>query len=267
MARARPVVGCRSPLDELAVDHDVVFAMIPVTGVFLALAVAGALRRDVDSGGARPSTMDPLRSMHRFRCSLLLAAALGACAPGGAAAPSVSDPALQDALLRRVAADQAVRDTFATQLRATGTITPELAASMRAVDSANLAWLKPQLRQHGFPSRRAVGKEGVQAAALLVQHADADPAFQAEVLPLLEAAFRAGEVPGQEVAMLTDRVAKARGRPQRYGTQTTIVDGRVIFDPIDDSAGVDTRRAAMGLPPLAEYKAALDSLFGQPGGP
>ncbi len=211
--------------------------------------------------------MTQLPSTRQFRRPLLLAAGIGACAPGGAAPPAVSDPALQDTLLRRVARDQAVRDTFAAQLRATGTITPALAASLRAVDSANLAWLKPQLRQHGFPSRRAVGKEGVQAAALLIQHADADPAFQAEVLPLLEAAFRAGDMPGQEVAMLTDRVAKAQGRPQRYGTQTTIVGGRVIFDPIEDSAGVDARRAGMGLPPLLEYKAALDSLFGQEPGP
>jgi hypothetical protein len=166
-------------------------------------------------------------------------------------------------LLTRVARDQAVRDTFAAQLRTGGTLTPELLASLRAVDSANLAWLKPQLLMTGFPNRAQVGKDGVQAAALLVQHSDADPAFQAEVLPLLEAAFRAGDVTGQEVAMLTDRVAKAQGRPQRYGTQATITDGRVIFDPIEDSTGVDARRAAMGLPPLAEYKAVLDSAYGQ----
>ena len=202
--------------------------------------------------------------MHRPYCSLLLACGLSvACSPTPPARPRDSDPALKQELLSRVARDQAVRDTFATQLRATGTITPELAASMRAVDSANLAWLKPQLRQRGFPTQSQVGKEGVQAAALLIQHADADPAFQAEVLPMLEGAFRAGNVTGQEVAMLTDRVAKAQGRPQRYGTQTTILNGRVIFDPIEDSAGVDARRAAMGLPSLAVYRAVLDSVYGR----
>ncbi|HEX5004243.1 MAG TPA: DUF6624 domain-containing protein, partial [Gemmatimonadales bacterium] len=109
--------------------------------------------------------------------------------------------------------------------------------------------------------------DGVAAAALLVQHADADPAFQATVLPMLEAAFRAGTVTGQELAMLTDRVAKAQGRPQRYGTQTTVIDGRVIFDPIEDSGQVDARRAAMGLPPLAEYKRVLDSAYARPQAP
>jgi hypothetical protein len=148
--------------------------------------------------------------------------AIAACSPRPAGPPPPTEPGLQQELLARVARDQAVRDTFTEQLRATGTLTPSLLASMRAVDSANLAWLKPQLRTNGFPTRAQVG------TALLVQHADADPGFQAEMLPFLEAAFQAGDLTGQEVAMLTDRVAKARGRP-----------------------------------PLAEYKMILDSVYGQ----
>jgi Family of unknown function (DUF6624) len=194
----------------------------------------------------------------------LLIVLLSGCSPSSRNAPSVEDTGLRDQLLARVAQDQAVRDTFAMQLRETGTLTRELIASMQAVDSANLAWLKPQIQRTGFPTAAQVGREGVAAAALLVQHADADPSFQAAVLPLLEAAFKAGVVSGQEVAMLTDRVAKAQGRPQRFGTQTTIADGRVVIDPIADSAQVDARRAAMGLPPLAEYKRVLDSAYARP---
>ncbi|MEO8140678.1 MAG: DUF6624 domain-containing protein, partial [Gemmatimonadota bacterium] len=186
-----------------------------------------------------------------------------ACTTRADVPPPATDLRLQRELLTRVASDQAVRDTFAAQLRATGTLTPAVVASMRAVDSVNLAWLKPQLRSAGFPTRAQVGKEAVQAAALLVQHADAEPTFQAEVLPLIEAAYRAGDLTGQEVAMLTDRVAKAQGRPQRYGTQTTGIDGRIVFDPIEDSAHVDARRASMGLPPLAIYKQLLDSMYGR----
>ena len=192
---------------------------------------------------------------------------LGGCAPGSRDAASVEDSGLREQLLSRVARDQAVRDTFAMQLRETGTLTPELIASMRAVDSANLAWLKPQILRAGFPTTAQVGREGVLAAALLVQHADADPGFQAAVLPMLEAAHKVGIVSGQEVAMLTDRVAKAQGRPQRFGTQTTIADGRVVIDPIADSAQVDARQAAMGLPPLTEYKRVLDSAYARPQAP
>jgi hypothetical protein len=201
------------------------------------------------------------------RCGVLVVTALAACSPGPPARSAVADPDLREQLLGRVTRDQAVRETFAFQLRATGTLTPELIASMQRVDSVNLAWLKPQIQQHGFPTIAQVGRDGVAAAALLVQHADADPAFQAVVLPLLEAAFKAGTVRGQEFAMLTDRVAKAQGRPQRFGTQTTISDGRVVIDPIADSAEVDARRAAVGLPPLAEYKRLLDSMYARPHAP
>jgi hypothetical protein len=172
-----------------------------------------------------------------------------------------ADSAFRYNLLDRVARDQAVRDTLVSQLRTTGAPTPALIASLQHVDSSNLAWIKPRLQTTGFPTPDAVGRDGVQAAFLLVQHADADPAFQAEMLPLLQVAFERGDVAGQEIALLTDRVAKAQGRAQPYGTQTTIRDGVVIFDPIADSANVDARRQSLGLPTLADYKRLLDSIY------
>jgi hypothetical protein len=101
---------------------------------------------------------------------------------------------------------------------------------------------------------------------LLVQHADRDPAFQAEMLPHLAEAYRRGEIPGQSLALLTDRVAKAQGRPQVYGTQTTFRGREPIVDPIADSANVDARRAELGLPPLAVYMRFLDSMVRHSGG-
>jgi hypothetical protein len=83
----------------------------------------------------------------------------------------------------------------------------------------------------------------------------------------VEAAYRAGQVDGQSVALLTDRVAKARGRLQIYGTQTTFQGSEPVFDPIEDSAGVDARRARLGLLPLAVYKQKLDSMVAAAGRP
>ncbi len=94
-----------------------------------------------------------------------------------------------------------------------------------------------------------------------MQHADRDTSFQARVLPLLEAAHRRGQAQGQHVALLTDRLATARGEPQVYGTQAALSDGRMVVGPIRDSSDVDARRTAMGLPPLAEYLRVLDSLY------
>ena len=86
------------------------------------------------------------------------------------------------------------------------------------------------------------------------------PRFR-RVLPFLEAAHRRGQAQGQHVALLTDRLARARGEPQIYGTQAALRDGRMTADPIRDSSGVDARRAAMGLQPLAEYLRVLDSVY------
>ncbi len=187
-------------------------------------------------------------------CAALSQGAIACARQGG-------DPALRAELLRRLAQDQSIRDTFLTQVRTSGQPHPAVVARMRAVDSTNTVWLKDLIRRDGWPRGTAVGPDGQQAAFLLVQHADRDTAFQAGVLPLLQEAHAAGEIPGEAVALLTDRLAKARGQRQRYGTQTTIQNGRPVVDPIEDSVNVDARRAALGMPPLAAYKRRLDSLY------
>jgi hypothetical protein len=175
------------------------------------------------------------------------------------------DEPLRAELLRRLAADQAIRDSVTAALRAGGPVPDALARRMLAVDSANTRWLRPELARLGaFPTRAQVGADGVEAAFLLVQHADHDPAFQEAALPLLERAHAAGDVDGESVALLTDRVLRAQGRPQRYGTQADVVDGAVRLAPIADSAGVDARRRAMGMMALADSKRVLDSVYAPP---
>jgi hypothetical protein len=137
-------------------------------------------------------------------------------------------------------------------------------ARVIAVDTANTAWLRQIIAERGWPGKILVGADGANAAFLFVQHADRDTAFQAAALPLLERAYAAGEATGQQLALLTDRVATARGQRQVYGSQADIVAGHVIVKPIADSARVDARRARVGLPPLAEYIRMLDSLYTRP---
>ena len=56
-----------------------------------------------------------------------------------------------------------------------------------------------------------------------------------------------------EVAMLEDRIRTFEGRPQRYGTQFDWDEhGRLSPLPLEDPAGVDARRRAIGLGPLAQ---------------
>jgi hypothetical protein len=171
------------------------------------------------------------------RPAALLLTLTAACGSSRSNLPSAADSLFRAELLARVAVDQAVRDSFSLEMQQTGTLSDTLVVHMHALDSANGTWLGQRLRAQGLPTRARVGSDGVKAALLLIQHADWNPAFQAEMLPLVEQAFQAGEVEGQELAMLTDRVLKTQGRPQRYGTQMTSLDGVVRIDPIEDSAG------------------------------
>lgn len=172
------------------------------------------------------------------------------------------DDALRAELLRRVAADQEARERFVAALQAGTAPDTGLFIELKTIDSSNALWLQEAVARHGWPERDVVGEEGARAAFLLVQHADHDTAFQAAMLPALDAAFRRGQAEGQSVALLTDRLAVARHEPQVFGSQTTVTDGRITFAPIADSGGVDARRARMGFPPLDEYRRVLDSVYG-----
>ena len=198
-------------------------------------------------------------SLFRHSSLLMSAVLVTACTDSG------PDTVLRDQLLARRETDQAIRDTLIRIIqRGGGRITqPDSAVElrMRAIDSANTTWLKQIVAEHGWPGRSLVGQEGADAAYLIAQHAIHDPEFQAEALRLMEEAYRAGEMDGSQVAYLTDRVAVQAGRPQRYGSQFKIRDGVIVIDPIEDSATVDERRAAVGLPPLAEYVRQADSIF------
>jgi hypothetical protein len=197
----------------------------------------------------------------RLSVALCTLAVSSACNPGAKPVISAQDAAYRAELLQRLKVDQGIRDTFAQDMRTLGWPSATTASRMATVDSENTAWLRKKILAEGFPTPEQVGREGVNAAFLLVQHADADLEFQERVLPMIEAAYRRGTVDGQNLGLLTDRVLKAHGHKQRYGTQTTMKAGQIVIDPIEDSANVDDRRAMLGLPPLKDYKRLLDSIY------
>ena len=67
------------------------------------------------------------------------------------------------------------------------------------------------------------------------------------------------EISQLNLAMLTDRVLLAEGKHQIYGTQFVIRDGEWVPLRLEDEENVDDRRAEVGLPPLAEYKAMIEA--------
>ncbi len=119
------------------------------------------------------------------------------------------------------------------------------------------------VRQYGWPGPELVGKDGTEAAFLLVQHSNL--AFQKEMLPLVQNAYRSGKLSGQSYALLLDRVLVGEGKPQVYGTQAKRFEEwkgkEPVLEPIEDEANVDKRRAEVGLSPLAEYIELLKRLY------
>jgi hypothetical protein len=163
-------------------------------------------------------------------------------------------------LEERGRADQEVREGFGVD----GRLDTVQVRKMMQVDSSNTAWLKAYVARWGFPTSDQVGREAVEAAFLIVQHAVQDTAFMRSMLPAIEQAHARGDLKGEAVAMLVDRVQVHEGSPQTYGTQISLHDGRWVLDPIADSAHVDERRARMGMPPLAQYLRMVDSVLKTP---
>jgi hypothetical protein len=134
------------------------------------------------------------------------------------------------------------------------------------IDAANLKRLKDIVTQDGFPTRSMVGDEGVDAAWLLTQHADSDPAFQARILKILTVRVRQRAFDTGEFALLTDRVLIHQGKPQRYGSQFGNDGSGLKPDKMEDPEHVDQRRASVGLGTLAEYSCAMQAIYGTSGG-
>lgn len=207
------------------------------------------------------------------RCGVAVLVAIELIGCGGSAKPpqatlppavatgAAPNDSLRYELMLRVRTDQASRERFMIRQQTNGRVDSSDVARLGTVDTANTHWLERVIARQGWPTAAQVGPAGVRGALLLVQHADLDTAFQARVLPAIQKAYAAGELPGGDVAMLTDRVAVNQGRPQVYGTQAKLANGRWVPVPIADSATVDARRAAMGLPPLRDYFRILDSLY------
>jgi hypothetical protein len=170
-------------------------------------------------------------------------------------------PRLRQELLKRVSEDQRIR----SELIKKGIDHPDpvLLAQMNRIDAINTARIGVIIKQHGWPGPKLIGRDGTDAFFLLAQHAD--PAFQKKVLPLVQKAYSRGVLTGQNYALFTDRVLVESGKPQIYGTAAKQFDQwnnkEPVFEPIEDEANVDRRRAAVGLTPLSEYREFLKRLY------
>ncbi|MGI4842786.1 MAG: DUF6624 domain-containing protein [Janthinobacterium lividum] len=200
--------------------------------------------------------------MHR---TYLPAALLAACLaqPSTAAAHDASGSACDDyagALAAMATADGALRRRI-DYLDPDSTPQRRLAGHVLLVERTNAQRLRALMARCGWPSAATHGAPAVKDAWLVVRHAERDLPFQKQVLASVEqAASAGGDSLDESFAYLYDRIAVMEKRPQHYGTQLsapTRVYCALAFDPMDDRAQVEARRARLGMAPLDDYRRAV----------
>jgi hypothetical protein len=153
-----------------------------------------------------------------------------------------ANPDLRDDILRMAEADQRVRQRKDFD-----------AAKMEETDKQNEAPLRNIIDKYGVPTISMVGPKAANAFVLMVQHQSAE--FRQRVLPGLKANVDAGEADPEAYALVYDRLQRNMGRKQFYGTQLEcIANGTLEEAPLEDPAGVDERRAELGMLRLALYE-------------
>jgi hypothetical protein len=161
-----------------------------------------------------------------------------------------TNDSLRHVLLALRDRDQAPRAEFGARVGDTAYV-----RQLLSLDSTLTAEMGVILDRFGLPTRSMVGAAGSDAAMLVVQHS---ASLQERVLALAKA-LPSGEVSPEKLAMLEDRVLVHHGKPQRFGTQFTAgPDGVFRFSPVSDTAGLDARRSAAGMPPMRQYVCLLE---------
>lgn len=183
---------------------------------------------------------------------------------GGSLADQLKNRMLPDQMLRISWGQGDGADAPPLPPKAKAIVDVRLGAAMADVDRSNTEWLKGVVAKHGWPTISEVGKQAAGIAWLLTQHADADLPFQLKVLRVMEPLIPNREVDKQDYALLYDRVMlKITGKQHR--TQLTCIGGKHVPQPLEDDAQLASRRAAMGLPQMADYlKLVQEHLGGSP---
>lgn len=174
------------------------------------------------------------------------------------------------ALLRAVVREQVYRKAMSWSASGGPALAPKveevlmrrLTMLMSIEDGKNTAMLKALVAEKGWPSISRVGARASDAAWLIAQHADLDPAFQLRALRLMEPLVAKGEVSKPNYAYLYDRVMLKIVGTQRYGTQMTCEAGKRVLRRIEVGVKVDAARAEVELGPVAGYIAMMNTNFG-----
>lgn len=162
-----------------------------------------------------------------------------------------------DSLLRiLLIRDQKIRDSLVTARRAASDSSQdivELGSKMEKIDAVNLVVLNQIFEKIGWPSNHIFSDSAVNAAFYISLHTHGN---LSHLSPLLEKAFKHGQIDISHYAVLTDRIRLRAGLLQKYGTHCYKDGSKKHFDS-EDSETVAKNRALMGLHALVQDSCEL----------
>ncbi len=134
-------------------------------------------------------------------------------------------------------------------------------AALLAEHAADAAGRGAAARRAELLRLRAAGAlasaEEQAAAAALLLHSDA--LGDVEAAQALALAAMARHASARALAATAyDRLRLLMGKPQKFGTQVAVREGRRELWPVDEHT-TDSERAKWGLPPLAELRARVSA--------
>jgi hypothetical protein len=138
------------------------------------------------------------------------------------------------------------------ELAASGELFEGYCPQMEKIHLENAAELERMIDENGgWLGKSLVGKDGAEAAWLIVQHAISLPEFSRRCLKLIEKAVSKNEAEPYQYAFLRDRISFFENRPQKYGSQSDWnEDGLMQVWTLEDEEKVNEYRAEVGLKPL-----------------
>lgn len=175
-----------------------------------------------------------------------------------AAAAQTFNTPLRDELLRMREVDQTAREQCSK-----GNADEQVkcyAEISQTIDAPNTKRLEAIFNQYGFPKANLVGQEGVDAFLLMLQHAP-DERLREKLLKPIKKAFKRGEIKPQDYTGFIDRMRVRQGKPQIYGSNFDMKDGKLVMSETKDVKNLDKRRKKIGLPPIAEYAKLLKQYY------
>lgn len=164
--------------------------------------------------------------------------------------------AQHDDLIKLHMADQELRQ----ELAAKGQGDSALIRKIIAFDSSSTKRLKELLGSAAWFTKENVGRDGLEAAFIILQHSP-DHDFQKSCLSHIEKQAKNGDLSMQDFAMLLDRTLVSENKQQVYGTQIQLVNDEWVPYPIEDPANVDKRRSEIGLFSMEQYLTLIKQYY------